>query len=252
MADVIQAPDNVVSSHGAARALNVTPQTIANWGKKGMLAVAGCGKNAAGHQLYDLAKIRAWASANVGWVHGGKRKNSGRKPGLWAAAKAAPVTPATAAPSTPSTPSNSPTAAAHAAGKTAPLVELGEDGEPIEDVDTMFRLAEEGRLAFNKVQALKALMDAKLKKQQYDLESGVLMDSREWATELARFLGQLRQRIEAMPARLTQTLAATLAINAPEQLVAVRAALTGEVEAFVRDVHDFAKQKEGEKNGTEG
>jgi hypothetical protein len=249
MADVIQAPDNVVSSHGAARALNVTPQTIANWGKKGMLAIAGCGKNAAGHQLYDLAKIRAWASANVGWVHGGKRKNSGRKPGLWAAAKA-PSAPS--APSTPSISSTSPTALAPAAGKSGLLVELGEDGEPIEDVDTMFRLAEEGRLAFNKVQALKALMDAKLKKQQYDLESGVLMDSREWATELARFLGQLRQRIEAMPARLTQTLAATLAINAPEQLVAVRAALTGEVEAFVRDVHDFAKHKEAEKNGTEG
>ena len=251
MAEVIQAPDNVVSSHGAARALGVTPQTIANWGKKGMLTVAGCGKNAAGHQLYDLAKIRAWASANVGWVHGGKRKNSGRKPGLWAAAKAAPST-APSTPSTSSTPSTtaiSPTAAARAPKSQ---LELGEDGETIEDVDTMFRLAEEGKLAFNKVQALKALMDAKLKKQQYDLESGVLMDSREWATELARFLGQLRQRIEAMPARLTQTLAATLAINAPEQLVAVRAALTGEVEAFVRDVHDFAKQKEGDRNGTEG
>lgn len=238
MSGEIQAPDNVVSSHGAARAMNVTPQTITNWSRKGMLAVAGIDKNAAGHQMYDLAKIREWASRNVGWVHGGKRKNAGRKPALWAAAEAKPATPT-------ATPPPSTMAAASARAHLSQL-ELGEDGEPIEDVDTMFRLAEEGKLAFNKVQALKALMDAKLKKQQYDLESGVLMDSREWATELARFLGQLRQRIEAMPARLTQTLATALAISEPEHVITIRAALAAEVESFVRDVHDFAKQKESD------
>lgn len=217
--------DQTATSHLAARSMGVTPQTIANWAKRGMAAAAAVGTNDAGHTLYDLAKLRAWANQNVGWVHGGKRKNSGRKPGLFALAD------------------RERKEATKAGAPIASLPALDpEDVETLEDVDSMFRLAEEGKLPYAKVQALKALMDAKIKKQQYDLESGLLMDSREWATELSRFLGSLRTRIEAMPGRITASLAQTLGVTGPEELAKIRAALVAESDAWVRDVHDFGVQ----------
>jgi hypothetical protein len=216
-----------VTSNGAARAMGVTPQTIANWAKRGMATAASAGVNDAGHVLYDVDKVRAWANQNVGWVHGGKRKNSGRKPGLFAhAAKEAKEA-----------------AAGVVTSRPAPVPPLDPDDlETLEDVESMFRLAEEGKLPYAKVQALKALMDAKIKKQQYDLESGLLMDSREWATELARFLGALRTRIEAMPGRIAAALSQSLGLTGPEEMTKIRTALTAEADAWVRDVHDFGTQ----------
>lgn len=221
--------EKVVSSHEAAGVLDVTPQTINNWARQGMKAFAQAGTSPAGHTLYNLRKLQEWARDNKGWVHGGKRKGAGRKAGLWAAAAAEAETPAT-----PTT--------------TVKGAELG-DVETLESIDDLFRLAEEGRLPTAKVQALKALMDAKSKKLQYDLEAGVVVDAREQATVLARFLGLLRNRVEAMPGRLTGLICQDVGTTEHALIAKVRTRLQAEVDQWVKDVRTFAESVEGPING---
>ena len=216
----------------AARHCGVTPQTINNWAKRGLDQAAVCGTTAAGRKMYDLDKLKTWARQNTGWVHGGKREGSGRKPGLWAAANAhqRPEPPAK-----------------KEKGKPEPRVVLDEQADDllefgeVRNLDDLMRLAEEGKLPVARVNAIRALWDAKAKEREHKIKMGKLVDAEEWTRDLTVFLATLRRELESMAGRVTNAICQQLKVSEPEAVHKVREHVQAEVDRFIQNVHGFEK-----------
>lgn len=222
----------------AAELMGVTHQTVRNWCKRGMHEMANVGTSPRGHAIYDLEKIRQWAKDNTGWVHGGKRTGAGRKPGLWAAAAAKPVT------------------GGRPAERFVPDGDgVGFAGEEdlfalaeVRSIDDLMRLAAEGKLPPARVQALKALWDAKAKEREHKIKMGQLVDAEEMTRDLTQFLSGLRRDLESMSGRMSHTVCQQANVIEPEAVQRVREVIQAEVDRFVSAVYNFGSGK-GEKAG---
>lgn len=216
----------------AARVCGVTPQTINNWAKRGLNDVAVVGTTAAGRKLYDIEKLKTWARQNTGWVHGGKREGSGRKPGLWAAANA----------------HQKPEKNEEKVRKPEPRVVLDDAAEGLLDfgevrsLEDLMRLAEEGKLPVARVNAIKSLWDAKSKEREHKIKMGKLVDADEWTRELTVFLASLRRDLESMAGRMTHSICQQLNVSEPDSIQRVREQIQAEVDRFVANVHEFGKR----------
>jgi hypothetical protein len=222
-----------VSVTEAARHCGVTPQTINNWAKRGLDEKAVVGTTAAGRKMYDLDKLKTWARQNTGWVHGGKREGSGRKPGLWAAANAH---------QRPEPPSPPPPKKTEAREPRVVLDEQAEDmldfGE-VRDLDDLMRLAEQNRLPVARVNAIRSLWDAKAKEREHKIKMGQLVDAEQWTRELTVFLASMRREMESMAGRMTSAICQQLAVSEPEAVHKVREHVQAEVDRFIKNVHGF-------------
>ena len=219
----------------AARICGVTPQTVNNWAKRGLDGVAVVGKTAAGRKLYDIEKLKTWARQNTGWVHGGKREGSGRKPGLWAAANAH-QRPEPAEVKKNETRRPEPRVVLD--DQADDLLELGE----ARNLEDLMRLAEEGKLPVARVNAIRALWDAKAKEREHKIKMGKLVDADEWTRELTVFLAALRRDLESMAGRMTHSICQQLKVMEPDSIQRVREQIQAEVDRFVQNVHEFGKR----------
>jgi hypothetical protein len=120
------------------------------------------------------------------------------------------------------------------------LLELGE----ARNLEDLMRLAEEGKLPVARVNAIRALWDAKAKEREHKIKMGKLVDADEWTRELTVFLAALRRDLESMAGRMTHSICQQLKVMEPDSIQRVREQIQAEVDRFVQNVHEFGKRAE--------